>query len=370
MGLTKRPDSYYVEFRVLDNGKTLTLAQKGCGQLKRWKVRSANRAVAKQQEAMIQTELMKGLVISHQARPVTFKEWGETYLALEEVKRLRSYKERNHAVTLQLIPFFGSKAITEITPEDVEAYRGQRKKRNGRPVKLGTINNDHIILKHCLNIARRKGLLTINPASLVPIPCAHNERDRILSADEWHRLHDAAAPHLKPMLLTAYHLGQRLGELVSLTWDRVDLHRGIITLRSVDTKTKKPRQIPLTLPVRQALAELSKVRELGHRHVFVYQRLPVREVRTAFKTACNRAGIENLRFHDLRHCAATNLRRAGVDTTTAMQIIGHKSPHMFRRYNTVEESDLVAAASKLNAYHSNTVITPADSGEITASVSA
>src|SRR5262249_48557278 len=147
------------------------------------------------------------------------------------VKRLRSYKERHHAVTLQLIPFFGNKALTDITANDVEAFRGQRKRRNGQAVKLGTLNNDHIILKHCLNIARRKGLLTTNPASLVPIPCAHNERDRILSTDEWERLYDAAASHLKPLLLTAYHLGQRLGELLSLTWDRVDLHRGIITLR-------------------------------------------------------------------------------------------------------------------------------------------
>ena len=116
---------------------------------------------------------------------------------------------------------------------------------------------------------------------------------------------------------TAVQLGQRLGELVSLTWDRVDLHRGIITLRSIDTKTKKPRQVPLTLPVRQALVELSKVRDLGHRHVFVYHRSPVQEVKTAFRTACRRAGIENLRFHDRRHCAATNLKRAGVHTTTA-----------------------------------------------------
>lgn len=164
--------------------------------------------MAKQHEAMIQTEVMKGLMISEQARPVMFKEWGEIYLALEAVKRLRSYKERQHALTLQLIPFLGSQAITDITTDDVEAYRGQRRKRNGQPVKLGTINNDHIILKHCLNIARRKGLLMTNPASLVPIPCAHNERDRVLSVEEWRRLHDAASSHLKPILQTAYHLGR------------------------------------------------------------------------------------------------------------------------------------------------------------------
>jgi integrase len=214
-----------------------------------------------------------------------------------------------------------------------------------------------------LNVARRKRLITINPATLVPIPCANNERDRVLTTDEWTRLYDGAASHIKPILLTAYHLGQRLGEILNLTWDRVDLHRGIITLRGVDTKTNKPRQVPMTPQVKATLMELSKVRDLVHKHVFVYHRNPVKGVKTAFRTACRNAAIENLRFHDLRHCAATNLRRAGVDTTTAMQIIGHKSPLMWKRYNSVAESDLLVAANKLTAYLSNTVITPADSHE-------
>jgi integrase len=170
--------------------------------------------------------------------------------------------------------------------------------------------------------------------------------------------------------LTAYHLGQRLGEILNLTWDRVDLHRGIITLRALDTKTKKPRQVPMTPQVKASLVELSKVRDIAHKHVFVYQRNPVGEDKTAFKTACRKAGIENLRFHDLRHCAATNLRRAGVDTTTAMQIIGHKSPLMWKRYNSVAETDLLTAANKLNIYLLNTVIAPADSSEVVEVVSA
>jgi len=145
----------------------------------------------------------------------------------------------------------------------------------------------------------------------------------------------------------------------------VDLQRGFITLRAIDTKTKKPRQVPMTPVVREALAELSKVRNIAHKYVFVYQGQPVKEFRTAFKTAKKKAGVQDLRFHDLRHCAATNLRRAGVDTTTAMQIIGHKSPHMWKRYNTLAESDLLAAANKLNSYLSNTVITP-DKGDVQA----
>jgi len=225
-------------------------------------------------------------------------------------------------------------------------------------------------LKHCLNVARRKGLLTVNPASLVPIPSANNERDRVLSAEEWQRLYEAASSHLKPILQTAYHLGQRLGEILNLSWDRVDLQRGITTLRGVDTKTNRPRQVPMTAPVKATLTDLSKVRDLAHRYVFVYNRNPVREVKTAFRTACKKAKLANLRFHDLRHCAATNLRRAGIDTTTAMQIIGHKSPLMWKRYNSIAESDLLTAANKLNTHLSNTVITPDDSSEIAASVRA
>ena len=51
-------------------------------------------------------------------------------------------------------------------------------------------------------------------------------------------------------------------------------------------------------------------------------------------------------FTILRHCAATNLRRAGVDTTTAMQIVGHTSPQMWKQYNHIQEADLTQAANK------------------------
>ena len=65
------------------------------------------------------------------------------------------------------------------------------------------------------------------------------------------------------------------------------------------------------------------------------------------------------RLHDLRHCAATNLMRAGVDTITAMKIIGHKTEQMHGRYNTIQTEDLHEAAAKLQGYRANTLITHA-----------
>ena len=149
------------------------------------------------------------------------------------------------------------------------------------------------------------------------------------------------------------------------------MQRGFIALRGVDTKTKKPRRVPITPDVKVALQNLNKVRRLDTNHVFLYDGKPVKGFKRAFGTALKEAGIRGFRFHDLRHCAATNLRRAGVDTATAMQIVGHKSDKMWKRYNAIEESDLLDAAKKLNTYlEANTLITPAPSSDTAVSVSA
>ncbi len=353
MGLTKRPDSYYVEFRVIDSadGKSLVLASGVQGaRKKRWKVGCLNKTIAREMEAAVKTRILLGQEQSEHAKPVLFKEWAKTYLDLESVKTLRSYQDRVEIMSKQLIPFFGGKILGEIKPADVETYRGQRKKQDGNKASTQTINNDHIVLKHALNVAIRRGLLVSNPAARVPMPDPQNARDRVLSDKEWGKLYQAAKPHLQPVLLLAYQLGQRLSEIVNLTWDRVDLKRGFVTLRSQDTKTKKPRQVPMTPDVRVTLQQLAKMRSLATRRVFLYQGGPLKDFRTTFRTALSDAGVSGFRFHDLRHCAATNLRRAGVDTTTAMQIVGHTSPQMWKRYNHIREEDLSQAAAKLGKY--------------------
>ena len=188
-------------------------------------------------------------------------------------------------------------------------------------------------------------------------PDPKNERDRIASPEEWARLTATAAPHLLRFLTIAYGVGPRKGELLKLEWPDVDLRRREFTLRK--TKNGETRVIPMTADVFDAFAELHKERRLDTPRVFLYNGKPWKNPRTAFAAACRRAGITGLRLHDLRHCAATNLRRAGVDTMTAMKIIGHKSEQMHRRYNTIQTEDLHEAAAKLQRYRANTLITPA-----------
>jgi hypothetical protein len=130
---------------------------------------------------------------------------------------------------------------------------------------------------------------------------------------------------------------------------------GLLTV--VFPRGEYPIKVSTSLTARGSSPLAWGTRRLDTPRVFLYKGRPWKNPRTAFSSACRRAGITGLRLHDLRHCAATNLRRAGVDTTTAMKIIGHKSEQMHRRYNTIQSEDLHEAAAKLQRYRANTVIT-------------
>ena len=223
---------------------------------------------------------------------------------------------------------------------------------------IQTINHDHTALVHMLNLAKSPQFTLIkdNPAAHVPKPNPQNERDRIANGEEWQQLLGAAAPHQQRILMVLYSLGPRPGELLRLEWPEVDMQRREFTLRH--TKNGESRTVPMTPDVYRVFTELWKERRLDTQRVFLYKDKPIRDIKTGFDKVCRRAGITNFRLHDLRHTASTNLRRAGVDATTAMKIVGHKSEHMHRRYNTVEPEDLRRAVSQLASYQANTVITP------------
>ncbi len=114
-----------------------------------------------------------------------------------------------------------------------------------------------------------------------------------------------------------------------MTWERVDLRRGLIGLTAGDTKNKKPRTVPLTPELAEVFRDLDKVRYLGQDRVFLRNGQAIRSVRKAFEKA---------------------KQRAGVDVMTAMRIIGHTSQKTYMRYNTIDEHDLRRAASQTNTY--------------------
>jgi integrase len=84
--------------------------------------------------------------------------------------------------------------------------------------------------------------------------------------------------------------------------------------------------------------------------VFTYGGKSIGSIRRAFETACQRAGITGVVFHDLRHTFVTNMRRAGVDYFRIMAITGHRTMEVFKRYHTIDQDDLRQAVSQLDTY--------------------
>ena len=143
-----------------------------------------------------------------------------------------------------------------------------------------------------------------------------------------------AAPYLLRFLAIVYAVGPRKRELLKLEWQDVDMRWKEFTLRK--TKNGEMRVVPMTPDVFDSFAELHKERRLDSPLVFLYNRKLWKNHRATFAEAC---------------------RRAGVDTTTAMKIIGHKSDQMHRRYNTIQSEDFHEAAAKPQRYTANTLIT-------------
>ena len=208
------------------------------------------------------------------------------------------------------------------------------------PPTPATINRQLAQLKNLFNEAVRNEILVKSPAQFIGFLKENNERDRVLSDEEFQSLLSVATQPLNGILLMAYYTGMRRGEILGLTWDRVDLKKKILYLRPEDTKTDEPRKIPINETLYEYLKQQNKVRLLHEPHVFTYKQAPIKEFKNSFATALEKAGIENFRFHDLRHTFVTNMRKAGIHDFVTMAITGHKTMEMFQRYNTVDEADL------------------------------
>ena len=151
-----------------------------------------------------------------------------------------------------------------------------------------------------------------------------------LSQDEISSLINSCDPKLKPIVLVAITTGMRRGEILSLKWDDVDLKNGFIHVR--DSKTGKARSIPIEKPLKTTMKKLP--RHIGSEWVFwIGDRGEVRKgIQRAWAKAVSEAEIDNLRFHDLRHHAASTMVMQGVPLYTVKEVLGHASIKTTERY--------------------------------------
>lgn len=216
----------------------------------------------------------------------------------------------------------------------------------------GTVNRYLAVISHACTLAEREwGWLQSNPVRKVSRLSEPQGRVRYLCEVEWTALLKATGenkhPYLHCAVLIAITTGARKNEILSLMWNDIELRKGRAVLGK--TKNKERRVLTLVPKIVAELRKLQKVRVIGVDQVFVDPSTgtPSRNrFEEAWRAARDSVGIEDFRFHDLRHTAASNLAMNGATTAEIAAVLGHKTLQMVKRYSHLSDDHVRGVVEK------------------------
>lgn len=258
------------------------------------------------------------------AKGLTLGDLLRRYEAQVTPKKRSSRSEQSRIKTLLAHPM-AQVAVTRVTPDMVASYRDLRL----QVVSGDTVRRELGILRHCLEVARKEWgtPILINPVHSIAFPEPSKAREQRLEPEAAKRLAEALkrtrAWYLRPLVSLAVETGMRRGELLSLRWCHVNLSNRTAYLET--TKNGHSRTIPLTPG---AVAELSGLPRTDDR-VFP---VAANAAWLAWDRLRTRAGLSELRFHDLRHEAVSRFFEMGLSVPEVSLISGHRDTRMLLRY--------------------------------------
>lgn len=273
-----------------------------------------------------------------------------------------------------------NKQLESITKWDIQSWRKQRKESGTSDY---TLKRDLSELKAMLVRAKDWGFIETNPLydfkygklddnqidrylsniERKQLYNALNDREQELvakrqSGNEWRKergyelmsdFKHGFVDHLQPLVILALNTGLRRGELFQLSWSNVNLGSKQITVASTTAKSKKARYIPLN---NEALDTLKAWHEQtgDNRYVFAGKDGdPLTDVKHSWASLLERAGIENFRFHDMRHDFASQLVMKGADLYVVKELLGHSTIQMTERYAHLAPKQLEDAVNLLSS---------------------
>ena len=277
----------------------------------------------------------------------TFKDMADRYMTEYAIKKVPKSIRRDAQFLKHLLPVFEGIYLSQITSAKITAYKLRRRNEG---VAAKTINHELGFCKHAFNLAIREWeWVKDNPFTKVSMEKLPQPRVRYLTREEFDRLYQACSDRLKPIVLIAVNTGMRQGNILSLTWKDIDLSRGEVNLEH--TKNGERLVVPMNETVKNLLSELKKVRHINSDYVFHDEggnRLSATTVQHSFQRTCRKAGIQDFRFHDLRHTFASWMIQKGVSLYEVQRLLGHKTGEMTRRYAHLAPDNLRTAVNSLN----------------------
>jgi len=274
-----------------------------------------------------------------------FKEFADKYLK-EVVPLMRSVRSETIRVR-RWTRDLGTRPLGQITRAELETWQRETRLR----CKPSTVNRELGRLRHMLNRAVDWGLLEENPMKGLKFLHENNARQRYLSLKECERLIQACiSPRVRTIVTIALHTGMRLGEILNLRHRDLDFRSGLILIP--DSKNGEPRHVPMDAAITSLLkeyphhsnSELLFANKAGDK---------LSAIRNSFRAACERAGIADLHFHDLRHTFASHWMMAAGDLYVLKDILGHKSIIMTQRYSHLSPEFKRAAVNRMDNIWNN-----------------
>ena len=241
----------------------------------------------------------------------------------------------------------GALPARHLSERAIERYVDQREKAKVAPA---TIQKELRYIKQAMRIAHRKHY--IEQVLHLPRIKVDNARQGFFEHDEFERIVAVLPSYLKDVAQFGYYSGWRKREVTTLEWR--DVQGEVIRLRPEVSKTAEGRVLAIVGVIAEIIERRQALRN-GPR-VFHRDGAPLKDFRTAWRRACQDAGVARY-FHDFRRTAVRNMTRAGVPEKIAMSITGHKAREVFDRYNIVNVSDIKAGLMRTFTHLTHTART-------------
>ena len=253
-----------------------------------------------------------------------------------QVPRYRS-KATAWGITSCLKRHLPNHELALISPIQITQYRELRLRSGLSPA---SVTRELNLLSRAISLAISElGVrLANNPAKAVSRPSGSKSRDRRPHKTELAALRKAAdrdSPALNPIIDLAIETGMRQGELFSLKIEDLDRQSSVVYLET--TKNGDSRYVPLSPRALAAFDALAGSRDSG---ALITQWSTQSGLRQSWRRACIAAGVSNLRFHDLRHEAASRFFELGLNQIQVASITGHKTLQVLKRYTHLRPQDL------------------------------